>query len=117
MATTRRRGHTATTFCRRQPGKTLLASRALRHGREESLNTRARSRVRSVMRFWLLLAACSSANSAPPVQSHASHAQNVTVAHAPVVAPPVPTRVGDANATGHVIAAHIVAAVDDAPAS
>src|SRR5574337_763775 len=66
------------------------------------------------MRFVLLLAACSSANSAPPVQVSPS---NVTSAHAPEVAPTTPTRVGDAKATGRVTSVRIVAAVDSAAAS
>ncbi len=62
----------------------------------------------------VLLAACSSANSAPPVQNAPLV---VTTAHAPAVASTRALLVGDTKATGRVVAVHIVAAVDDAAAS
>src|SRR6185503_10181246 len=68
---------------------------------------------RSMRRGALLLAACGSASSAPP--------PDVTEPHAPVVVP-APTKVsvppvGNANATGRVAVARIVAAVDSGVAS
>lgn len=63
--------------------------------------------------FAVLLFACSSANStpapAPAAPRHAAAPGKRVVA--------APTRTGDVAATGNVIAAHIVAAVDDGPAS
>src|SRR5829696_1796954 len=68
--------------------------------------------MRSV--FFVLCVACSPASSAPP--------PGVTPPHAPVVNDLArrvtpPRLLGDAQATGRVIAAHVVASVDGAPAT